>query len=55
MLKGVEEVNITTGEMDIIVKVRLKNIEELNEFIVEKLRDIGGVDKTRTMVVLNVI
>lgn len=51
----VEEVDIVTGATDILVKVRAENIHELNELITKKLRDIGGVDKTQTMMVLEEI
>jgi len=50
---GVEEVSIVTGGMDIIVKIRVKDIEELNDFVIKKLRNISGVDKTQTLIVLS--
>ncbi|MBU2589431.1 MAG: Lrp/AsnC family transcriptional regulator [Nanoarchaeota archaeon] len=53
LLKGVEEVNIMTGGTDILLKVRVKDIDELNEFVIKKLRSIKGVDKTQTMIVLS--
>lgn len=55
-LKGnyeVEEVNIITGESDILIKVRVKDIDELNDLIIKKLRNIQGVDTTKTMIVLS--
>ncbi|MFH1399137.1 MAG: Lrp/AsnC family transcriptional regulator [Candidatus Woesearchaeota archaeon] len=51
----VEEANIITGDNDIIVKARFKSIAQLNNFIMKKLRKIDGVDKTKTMVVLEEI
>jgi len=51
-LEGVREVTILTGGMDIIAKVLAKDIDDLNEIVTEKLRDIDGVDKTQTMIVL---
>lgn len=53
--KGAEEVYIVTGGTDIIVKVRTKNIEELNNFVIRELRRIDGIDKTQTMIVLQEI
>lgn len=50
---GCESVSIVTGETDIIVKVRVADVEQLNDFVVRKLRAIKGVDKTRTMIVLS--
>ncbi len=52
-LKGVEEVDIMAGGTDILVKIRLKDIDELNDFVIKKLREIDGVDKTQTMVVMS--
>lgn len=52
---GAEEVCIVTGGTDIVVKVRAKDVEELNDYIIKKLRNIEGVDKTRTMIVLKEI
>jgi len=52
-LPGVEEVDIMAGGVDILVKIRLKDIDELNDFVIRKLREIDGVDKTQTMVVMS--
>ncbi len=52
-LSGVEEVDIMTGVIDILVKVRLKDIDELNDFVIDRLREIDGIDKTQTMIVLS--
>ena len=52
-LPQVEDVSIATGEIDLIVKVRMKDVDALNDFIVIKLRDIEGIEKTVTSVVLS--
>ncbi|MBW2972936.1 Lrp/AsnC family transcriptional regulator [Candidatus Woesearchaeota archaeon] len=52
-LAGIESVEIMAGGTDILVKVRVKDVEELNDFIVRQLRKVEGVDKTQTMVVLS--
>ncbi len=49
----VEEVSITTGGTDILLKVRSSTVEELNDFIIKKLRSVDGIDKTQTMLVLS--
>ncbi|MFX0052616.1 MAG: Lrp/AsnC family transcriptional regulator [Candidatus Hodarchaeota archaeon] len=54
-LRGVEDVFIVTGEIDLIVKVVIKDVDELNELIVSKLRNIKGVEKTVTSIVLSEI
>jgi len=50
--ENVEEVNIIAGSSDLIVKVRAKNVNELNNFVVRYLRTIQGIEKTETLVVL---
>jgi len=52
-LPGVELVELLTGMTDILVKVRVKDVDELNDFIIRKLRKIEGVDKVQTSVVLS--
>ncbi len=52
-LPEVEEVSIVTGEIDLIVKVALRDVDELNDFVIFKLRDIDGIEKTMTSVVLS--
>lgn len=51
----VQEVHIITGEWDILVKVRVGGVDELGDFVVNKLRNIPGVEKTYTSVVLESI
>lgn len=52
-LPEVESVELLTGTTDMLVKVRVKDVDELNEFIIRKLRKIEGVDKVQTSVVLS--
>lgn len=54
-LLGAEEVLIVTGGTDIVIRMRTSDVEELNTFIVNKLRTVEGIDKTQTMMVLNEI
>ena len=49
----VEEAAMVTGGVDIIIKVRLKDVDELDDFVTKKLRNIVGIEKTQTMVILN--
>lgn len=51
----VEEVALITGEKDILLKVYVKDTDELNEFITQKLRTVKGVNKTVTSVILKEI
>ena len=49
----VEEAAMVTGGIDIIIKVRVKDVDELDNFVTKKLRNINGIEKTQTMVILN--
>lgn len=49
----VEETDMVTGLADIILKIRVKDIDEMDEFVTKYLRNIDGIEKTQTMVVLH--
>lgn len=51
----VEEVSIVTGSTDMIVKIRVKDIDELNHFVIKYLRMLEGVERTETLVILDEI
>jgi len=51
----VQEVHIITGTWDMILKVKIKSVDDLGKFVVDKLRMIEGVDKTLTCVVLDTV
>jgi Lrp/AsnC family transcriptional regulator for asnA, asnC and gidA len=50
--REVEEAAIITGENDMIVRLRLKTVFELNTFILEKLRKIEGIANSTSMISL---
>ena len=47
-LKGVYEVHLVSGEWDILIKARAKNMKDLGELIIDKMRLIEGVAQTMT-------
>ncbi len=49
----VEEVHIVAGGNDIMLKVRMADVDELNKFVIDELRNIDGVDKTQTAIILD--
>jgi DNA-binding Lrp family transcriptional regulator len=49
----VEEVSMVTGDRDIMIKLRVKDMDELNEFVTKYLRNIDGIGKTHSMVILH--
>lgn len=42
----------TLGKTDLLIQIRAPSMADLNNFILERLRTIEGVDKTETMVVM---
>ncbi len=52
-LKEVEEAAIVTGENDMILRLRLENIYQLNTFILDKLRTIKGIANSTSMISLD--
>ncbi len=51
-LEFVEKADIVTGTIDIVLLIRVRDVEELDKVIVEKLRDIQGIESTQTLVIL---
>ena len=49
----VEEASRITGGTDLIIKIRVKDVDELDDFVTIYLRNLDGIDKTQTMVILN--
>lgn len=52
-MKYVESCSVTTGRFDMILRLRVPRVEDLNQFIVVDLRSIEGVERTETMIVLD--
>ncbi|MGM5484314.1 MAG: Lrp/AsnC family transcriptional regulator [Nanobdellota archaeon] len=49
----VEDISIVTGDYDIIIRIGVKDVDELNELILKKLRNISGIESTKSMIVLD--
>jgi Lrp/AsnC family transcriptional regulator, leucine-responsive regulatory protein len=54
-LPNVADVSIVSGDIDIIAKIRAKDVEDLSGSVIEKLRNIKGVSRTVTSVVMKEI
>ncbi|NHI83394.1 MAG: Lrp/AsnC family transcriptional regulator [Candidatus Thorarchaeota archaeon] len=54
-LPEVEGVSIVTGNNDLIVKAAVKDVDTLNDFVIFTLRNIEGLERTVTSVVLSEI
>jgi len=50
MLEGVQEVDLISGEWDIIIKVRGASMEEIGALVIDRLRAMKGVGRTVTCV-----
>ena len=49
----VQEVHIITGDWDILIKVKEKDVSTIGKFVVDKLRMIKGIEKTLTCMVFD--
>jgi DNA-binding Lrp family transcriptional regulator len=47
----VQEVHIITGDWDLLIKIREKDVDSIGRFVIDKLRFIKGIEKTLTCVV----
>jgi DNA-binding Lrp family transcriptional regulator len=47
----VQEVHIITGDWDIIIKVKEKEVATIGRFVIDKLRLVEGIEKTLTCMV----
>ena len=43
--------HIITGDWDLLIKVKAKNVEAIGKFVIDKLRLVKGIEKTLTCVV----
>lgn len=51
----VEECAVITGSSDILIKVSTKDVDELNDFVINNLRTIKGAKNTTTAIILKEI
>lgn len=54
-LGEIEETSATYGAYDLVIKVKLNAVEELDRFVFDVLRRIPGVKETATMVVAQTV
>jgi Lrp/AsnC family transcriptional regulator, leucine-responsive regulatory protein len=53
MMHEVEKVDIVTGGTDMVVRIRVKDVEEFDSFLLKKLQRITGIDKTQSLIVIH--
>lgn len=51
----VQEVHIITGDWDILIKLKAKDIETIGKFVIDKLRMVRGIEKTLTSIVFETV
>lgn len=54
-LPDIENIYLVTGRYDYLIKVNLRDVEELREFIVEKLTKIAFINKVETFITISSI
>jgi Lrp/AsnC family transcriptional regulator, leucine-responsive regulatory protein len=53
ILPEVTEVAVVTGGTDIVIRVRVKDVQEYDQFLLKKFQAIPGVDRTQSLVVIH--
>jgi DNA-binding Lrp family transcriptional regulator len=49
----VQEVHIISGDWDILIKVKERDVHSVGKFVVDKLRTVKGIEKTLTCMVFD--
>ncbi|MEM2954015.1 MAG: Lrp/AsnC family transcriptional regulator, partial [Candidatus Bathyarchaeia archaeon] len=49
----VQEVHIISGDWDILIKVKERDVDSVGKFVVDKLRTVKGIEKTLTCMVFD--
>ena len=49
----VQEVHVISGDWDLLIKVKTTDIDAVGKFVFDKLRTVGGIDKTVTCMVFD--
>jgi DNA-binding Lrp family transcriptional regulator len=47
----VQEVHIITGDWDLLMKVKGKDVDLIGKFVIDRLRAVRGIEKTLTCMV----
>lgn len=50
-LPEVQEAHMVSGDYDIIIKIKVKDVEEMGKFVTDKLRKVEGVARTLSCIV----
>ncbi len=53
MLPFVEKIDIVTGGTDLVVFLRVKDVQEFDKVLLNKIQLIEGIDKTQSLIVIH--
>jgi Lrp/AsnC family transcriptional regulator for asnA, asnC and gidA len=51
-IDGIQEVHLTTGEWDVVIRVYARDADELRELMFSEVPETEGFDRSQTMVIL---
>lgn len=49
----VDEASVLAGDVDMVLKVHARNMDDLNNFVLDRLRNFEGIEKTKTLIVMH--
>ena len=49
----VQEVHVVSGDWDLLIKIKAKDVDAIGRFVVDKLRTVKGIEKTVTCMVFD--
>jgi DNA-binding Lrp family transcriptional regulator len=52
-LKEIQDLHIITGRWDVLLKVKVKDVKAVGDFVLNKLKMIEGIETTYTLMVLD--
>ncbi len=51
----VQELHVITGDWDMLIKIKAKDVDDAGKFVVDKLRKIEGIEKTLSCMVYDAV
>lgn len=54
-MKEVEEVHIIAGAWDLLLKVRARSLKDIGDLVLDRLREMEGVEKTETITIFQTV
>ncbi len=54
-MSEVEEVHIIAGEWDLLIKARAKSLKEIGNLVLDRLREMEGVERTETVTIFQTV